>query len=70
MERCEASDTQISAILREERGIYLLDQEIEMPRGSRRDSALYSPMQPEKGNDVLEIGFNFGGDSDLFAQLY
>lgn len=38
-----------------------------MTCGSRRDSALYGAMHPEEDNDVLEIGFDFGGDSDLFA---
>ena len=38
-----------------------------MPRGSRRDSALYGAMQPKESYDVLEIGFYFGCDGDLFA---
>lgn len=45
----------------------VLDQEIKMPGGSRRDPAFYGPMQPEEGDNVLEIGFDFGSDSDLFA---
>lgn len=38
-----------------------------MPGCSRRDPAFHGAMQSEEGNDVLQIGFNFGSDSDLFA---
>lgn len=38
-----------------------------MPRGSWRDPAFYGAMHPEEGDDVLEIGFHFGCDGDLFA---
>ncbi len=70
MERCEASEDYVSVWMEWEnsRGI-VLDQKIKMPRGSRWDPAFYGAVHPEEGDDVLEVGFNFSSDSNLFTQV-
>lgn len=43
------------------------DQGIEILGGSGSDASVDSSVQPQEGDDILEIAFDFGGHGDASA---
>lgn len=43
-------------------------EQIKVPGGAGRDAAVDGAVHAEEGDDILEVGFDLGGDGDMRAE--